>query len=990
MDLETARKQYVLELRIHGIGNSPPASTLDLDPGDVEMTEGDTFGSFWTPTASAAARDQQLAPGQLHHIPANVRREAYSWGQMARASTPAGGGTAGRIWAAVIRAMRAGIVPFGITNAAYWARAVPPEPEGETGPKHRPEPTAAMVRLFGLVLTFLMVASLTTVAVSILGSECYGAAAGEESTCRAVPGLGFLASLEHGQRVALLSLFPVLAMIVLVVAGRATQVKYDERVSATRAAGGPPGSTGPLLYRAGFWARRPSGPIMLLTHLGAAMALVAVLLSWTDRRLAVQTAVMVVGGVVVGLAALLVSLRTDDYGVEVDSAAWRGRLSFLVLVAGALTWAFACWVAAAPQQFTARALETSPGMPQFVGIDVVPSVLGVLMIGVAVTGLIWRHHRGRRAALAWAAVPVVATGMVTFVALTRGVADDGSTVHGSVGSYLVIGASVLLAAPAVWALVQGLRRSRRFDGWNGSGPGIFLLIGAGIAATYSSLVVLGVQALLDPPDHPAPAVPSAYAEFAMASVVIPVLLIVLSAVMTLPAVYRIMGKNPRWIPMASGTVGDRRGPTAWSYLDIERNEWQTDEVGPGVRRLTSQHRAGERPTGRVSPLARRVQRERQLAALAQRGEIAVNLAAVACFLALLAAVLIAVDEDAVAGIAIPEWLASGLMSLSVVSVGAITAALLASAVNEKKTPLTVAVDVVWDLMCFLPRSAHPLGPASYAERAVPEIRGRIDSWLHGTDLPGNSALDLALRREVASRRRVVLSAHSMGCTLAVAAVFIRAGNPVTAVDIPDGMHEPLQAHDTVRTPSARPSPGDGKVGLLSYGSQLRAYFGRFFPELFGSKTLGTTVCSGPAWHGDPWVPRRESRPDARPDGTVGGPSLVALLRAPDQGSPGDGLGADHTAARPAWINLWRRTDVLGFPVDSYTTSDVDRGAEEVDRGSYLFQAIGHEAYWRSLAYHRGFDEVVARLAPQREAVPSSAEELVGPRLPVGRQDRDPS
>ena len=165
--------------------------------------------------------------------------------------------------------------------------------------------------------------------------------------------------------------------------------------------------------------------------------------------------------------------------------------------------------------------------------------------------------------------------MVTVVALTSGVADDGSTLLEGVRSYLVVGASVLLAVPAFWALVQGLRRSRRHEGWNGSGPGIFLLIGAGIAATYSSLMVLGAQALLDSPDHPAPAVPSAYTEFAMASIVIPILLLTLSAVMTLPATYRILDKNPRWIPMASGTVGDRRGPTAWSYLDIELNEWRT-------------------------------------------------------------------------------------------------------------------------------------------------------------------------------------------------------------------------------------------------------------------------------------------------------------------------------------------------------------------------------------------------------------------------------
>ncbi|MBD5787253.1 hypothetical protein IF650_13830, partial [Cellulosimicrobium terreum] len=77
------------------------------------------------------------------------------------------------------------------------------------------------------------------------------------------------------------------------------------------------------------------------------------------------------------------------------------------------------------------------------------------------------------------------------------------------------------------------------------------------------------------------------------------------------------------------------------------------------------------------------------------------------------------------------------------------------------------------------------------------------------------------------------------------------------------------------------------------------------------------------------------------------PTLVRLLR--------------RGGRQPAWVNLWRRTDYLGFPVVSYSVNPVDRGADEVDRGAYLFTVASHSTYFRSWAYHLALDTVLGRL-----------------------------
>ncbi len=125
-----APEPYLLELRIHGVNNTPVTDVLGLQATDVERCDGDALGGFWTPTTVAvtrarAAAERRWAAGDLHpspgpedwvppdYVPRGVRREAYSWGAQSRFSgrVPGGEGSFG------VRLTRAGwllLAPLGV------------------------------------------------------------------------------------------------------------------------------------------------------------------------------------------------------------------------------------------------------------------------------------------------------------------------------------------------------------------------------------------------------------------------------------------------------------------------------------------------------------------------------------------------------------------------------------------------------------------------------------------------------------------------------------------------------------------------------------------------------------------------------------------------------------------------------------------------------------------------------------------------------------
>ncbi len=249
----------------------------------------------------------------------------------------------------------------------------------------------------------------------------------------------------------------------------------------------------------------------------------------------------------------------------------------------------------------------------------------------------------------------------------------------------------------------------------------------------------------------------------------------------------------------------------------------------------------------------------------------------------------------------------------------LVAALVSGTVGRGERPL----GIVWDVVCYLPRTGHPFGPPCYAERAVPEIAGRLFEWL-----------------SVSPTRRAVLSAHSMGGVLAVSSLGMLASHSETASAL-------------------------SRVSLLTFGVQLRAFFGRIFPELLGPAVFGTRPSRGPTlgalpWRTpDPWLRDFDAEVAAAKDGVPGlcvdAPAAASAIHTGrlrgtllHQGTEGAGV---------RWVSLWRLTDYLGFPAMSTAPNAVDRFAEEVDPSGYMVDIATHGTYYRTRSYRDALIEL---------------------------------
>ncbi|WP_314148004.1 hypothetical protein [uncultured Leifsonia sp.] len=936
----------VLELRIHGIDNTPAEEMLGVPPGQARLDEGDDVGGFYVPTVDPLDPDDPATP------PTRIRREGYRWGGLARY----GGGAKGVIALFFVQLAWLLILPFGLCNTAYWMRRIPDQPDvGEW----RAGRGAAPIRVFALGLTLLYVCALASVAFDLVGSQCLV----DGTRCTGLPSgvhdaLVTLGLDYRGFRLAVLSLVPVAGVLVLFLVSHAARVRYEAAIFDTAhkmheaaARSGVEGTMRRPLATEGFWGiTRVKLPSELL-HLTATLFLVALLLSWdavfaecgaSAESVSLPAAcwqgagsplfrywwisllgALAIAGLVFAVFAVALQARThvtrrqqrqiasvgrgagDRLRRELvrEKLRRRDRSAVIALLFGIAVYLAVAVVIALPTERAERVHAS------FLGLVITPSlVLGVLL-AIAVSALGWRrlgdpklwrreHRRWVRGIPSALSIALVALGGVALLvaALWPPAAP---------AAYAVAGGCVLVLVLLIVVWPSARRRPNRYEGWRGAGPGVVLLLALGAALLLSTLLVFGAQCYLTSTGSPpmcnlaASALdpPRAFANFGD---LVPVLVVVFALFVGIVGLARMM--HLPWLTTPR-TDGGRE-----LRMPLERYEGGRVRTAP--------------PAGKLDT---RILRARRSAALFHRGEPVLG------FLALLLAVAIGIDLV----LADKRW--TGLLDLTLPALGLVAVfgivAILDNAITTKERP----IGVMWDLMCFLPRGGHPYGPPCYSERVVPELRDRIVAWLE-TDLVRGKTVDGRDTRsperqtedELAAltepqRRKVILSAHSLGGVLAVSTLF---------------------------TLGSDTAGGLRNVGLLTYGTQLRVYFGRFFPELYGPAALGGHRSRGPSLvSADPW--RRQVNEDQAAGAVpvAGGdhPTLRELLRQPGPGGP------------IAWINLWRRTDFLGFPDVSYGRNDIDRGADEFGPQRYLITVATHSNYPATAQYYTALRELMRRI-----------------------------
>ncbi|GGN02489.1 hypothetical protein GCM10011609_46720 [Lentzea pudingi] len=770
----------VLELRIHGVNNTPPDAMLALPDHAVEQFRGDRFGSFWRSRPDKIA---ELPPDHAGQVPAQVRREAYSWGGMARSSPGVpGSGVPSVLANALGRVGWALLLPFGLANVAYWARKLPDDavPTTRRMVWWNAGRGAASTRLFGLGLTVLLVLAVCEVAIDVYAVQC----SLPGTTCRRLPDfLDVLGDPARHIRVLAASAVPVLLLLGLMALTSLSRSRYEMTSVRT-----PERRVGVMLSRSSMWEGSPRIRRLTRLHISAGCCVVVLVTStqlWQHVFFLVLS--VLAGGVLAVVMARVVVTATDC--PDVPSTEQGGLWSWLLMVSAVVvlvTHGFGLY-AIAPV-FDGPLWLTSWG----------PPLVTVALLGSVMAAWSWRRNDAKG--------PLVL--LVVFVAFM-------------VATYWFplawIGA---FAAGAVLAWRARPRSGDEWQAWSGAGPGVLLGLSLVSSVMLSAVLVLTFRGWVGT----GLVVPSFYSWFsaAFACALVPLVLLVLAQAFVLLS------------RLITPAVLDGEGEAL-------------------------------------------VVRARHVVAVTHRAETVAGVLSVLGVLALLLTSYLTFAAPSWPGWSGVQWVlgkgdwVTGLAGVAVVG------SFVGAGMLTNRRPL----GLVWDLMCFLPRTAHPFAPPCYAERAVPEIADRTREFLDGSP-----------------DRRVVLSAHSLGAVLAVAALY------------------------------ALPAGYLGRVQLLTYGVQLRPYFGRIFPELLGPVVLGTPpVRAGALFSCDPWV---------RAGGVL-----------PDRGL--------STLLGPSWINLWRRTDYLGFPVHGWESNPLDRRADEgtPDR------VQTHGGYHLCAAYRQAFADLVS-------------------------------
>lgn len=832
----TTEGRHLLELRIHGVLNTPPYQMLETTPDDVVLSRGDRLAGFSTyrrPRPDTAPQDRRI--------------EAYAWGRLARfTGVPA----LGAIGDALVKVLWFALAPFGLANTAYWSRSQigtggSPDQDAGTGGQHRwiahtisTGRGAGTMRLYGLLLSLLFITTAATVALDMVARQCLDAAlpgTGPAATCAgAASVLAPFTGWSGGAREAILLVLPLLsltAVVALPLLGRTRYLTGPSRPGRVAPDTTPATPGAPLLAQRDVWLVGSGMGRLRRIHAGA-------ILSW--------------------LAAILAFDHADAVGAADGPTGWHAAAwPVAATVAALFTVGGAVWIVR-PQAQVAGDRPRRHLAYLVAGAVLLAGIIG-LGLGDPAAG-----RGGRAGAMA-------ATAIVLAVALTL---------------------AVMLAQAEREARSRGGLEAagepgpgRDVLGWNGRGPFVLGSLAAGFALLLSFAVVLGAGWVLRGPTPPL--------VYVLQGAGFLVLLVVALAWLA----WRQAGVHRRARPLKPAQVAAIRE----KLLD-QLGHWTT---GPMIEHA-----------------AQAVYQARRKAAMLRRMEVYLGWLGWAVFVGICVGWAALVPSLGGA----PTETGGGWGVLRALGDLGLWAGMIAVVLTYLLSRRSDArpLGLLWDLMCFLPTQAHPFGPSCYAERVVPEVADRVVDWFAATTADGPTEDE---RGHHTGQRRLVISAHSMGIMLAVAALFQLRARGLAEAD-------------------------QDRIGLLSYGCQLRRYFSRFFPGVCGPDVLSLEPSGPPsATAHDPWPTCPPG--EAKGEGKAGPGGMNGIDLRP--GSLGTVLG-------DRWLNLYRPTDPLGFPACYLGGGEgTDRRAASYRERAYQFIAAGHGHYLESAAYVRAFADLRGRL-----------------------------
>lgn len=855
-----------LELRIHGVRNTPPhellrAGKVSLTPDDVELSWGDELAGFYRAKAAADVPPEGRVPRVV---------EAYSWGRLARFT---GIGFVSKIADAVVRTAWFLLMPFGLTNTAYWSRPLPrvafPEPVDAVAPvvyaknARKGGDGAGRIRLFALVLTLYFVVTAAVVSLDLIAVQCFPAdlPGQDRRICSTLPGfLDGLSEWTRGQRIALLALLPLLAMAILAGIAYLARTRFHPRpnlgpgTSAPSGTASQPQTAVPTLMIPNLWEARQEIRYNGWLHVWAGVGSVAAIVAWDGFAWRVALGACANPGTF--LSTCVPQLAPERLGPS-------GFAMLSAWVVGALA------VVAAGVE-TVRKAADNPDLPS--------------------------HDRG-----SWCgpikAVAIISATTALGTSVFAGGAEGPGRTQGMLGlSTAPAGLMVaMLVLIGTMCLLTRKGYDRRSLGWRGKGSAVFATLALGAATILSCAIVGAAASLLQANLKRRSTTEDGMWRYGASA----------GDVLAPPPVFALFSGLLLAVIILTGIVW---GLCSWRAA--RSMDWNTEDAA--VRDLLAAYDASE-PLPHRKAAGQKLVAARRTASLAHRAEAVVSLLASFIVLGLVAALVMAAFRDSWTS-GWPAELIRITEDLGALGLAAAGATILALAIMSAR-PNSRPLALLWDLMCFMPKAAHPFGPPSYGERAVPEFAARIAGWLEGTE--GSPP---------AGTGKVAISAHSLGALIAVAALFhLRA---------------------------TRPGLPFARIGLLTYGTQLRPYFGRFFPELFGPAVLSTAP-AGRTGLRAPGGPHKERESLASPSGP-------ACLN----------LGSILGPGRNRWINLYRKTDYLGFPVlyqgpGGVESIDTDPYAQEMDPYTYQFLVVSHSDYLQTRQYEKAIADVVHGLPAPR-------------------------